>query len=281
MTTETFEISYNNDPGNVVLESNLIVRCSNDIYSKLMTYIDAVDIEISGMGYSSYADGIVTIEDLHVLPQECTGVETELDQKALAKFMEARHRSGDTRPINVWWHSHVRMGCFWSGVDQENALSLAENKDMFLSLVACKDGQVRCRVDIGKPFKLTIDKLRLNIDLPQPDNKAIDQWTKEAKSKVRVKTFKPSFTTTPKIWQSPARDTSFETNTCYRIVPAPKLIRMWDGTLKAADEKDNIPHDVWCHAHKDSVACERCDIISCKQCPLNTGIGIMDGIYGD
>jgi len=64
-------------------------------------------LEISGFGVSKEDDPF-SIVDFHTLKQECTGVETSMDDKACNQYMERMAKKGiaPNRCMRVWIHSH-------------------------------------------------------------------------------------------------------------------------------------------------------------------------------
>ena len=101
--------------------------------------------------------GIVTddlfIESVHLFDQSCTDASTELDPTALAKFLT---RCDQPEKVRCWTHSHGGMKTFWSQTDDECIEGL-ENESFLVSIVVNKAGDLKCRVDLYQPVRLTLD----------------------------------------------------------------------------------------------------------------------------
>lgn len=89
------------------------------IYSEILSYVNGCDIEISGMGQLKPHKGGYIVTRVHLPKQTCTGVTTEMNDMSLGKI-EYECEAGkyaDDGDLLWWWHSHVDMQTFWSGVD--------------------------------------------------------------------------------------------------------------------------------------------------------------------
>ena len=127
-----------------------IVFLLQDAHIKLKYFIDNVDGEISGLG-SSYVDKNenIVITDLILFKQTCTSASTKLDNDAQAKFLfELTKKKEDPSKWNVWWHSHARMGVYWSTVDTGTIDEHIGTIPYLVSLVANKKGEVLGRLDV-------------------------------------------------------------------------------------------------------------------------------------
>jgi len=134
------------------------------VYQKLFAYIRAVDTEISGLGLVSmqtFDDGAdFIIEDLFLLDQECTVSQTTLDPNAIGELMIQLIQQGvDLGKLKLWWHSHQKMTVFWSGTDNGTISQLGQ--EWMLSIVGNHRGQILARVDIYKPFPVTIHQIQI------------------------------------------------------------------------------------------------------------------------
>jgi hypothetical protein len=76
-----------------------------DVKQKLDLYVDAVTGEISGLGKAVVREHKIYIEDVYLFKQVSGGSETELDQEALALFMNEIMVRGDRmEEVKLWWH---------------------------------------------------------------------------------------------------------------------------------------------------------------------------------
>ena len=103
--------------------------------------------------------GVVTddlfIESVHLFEQSCTDASTELDPAALAKFLT---RCDQPEKVRGWFHSHASMKTFWSQTDNE-CIEALQNESFLVSIVVNKAGDLRCRVDLYQPVRLTLDEV--------------------------------------------------------------------------------------------------------------------------
>lgn len=105
----------------------LEIKIPQEIYDKIMHWVNKTDIEVSGFGkvVRDKETNTFTVVDAYLLPQEGGAAHTDIDEAGLARLMyQTREVPGDLR---WWWHSHVKMGCFWSGTDTDTIKSLGKN----------------------------------------------------------------------------------------------------------------------------------------------------------
>ena len=139
---------------------------NKEAYKKMFNYIDAVDTEISGFGKISItATGDILVEDVKIFKQTVSASETELSDEAIGNFLEELIALGED-PYNwkLWWHSHANMGVFWSGTDTATMSKLSANNDWQLSIVGNRKHELKCRVNIYKPFNYFQDDLKWEIE---------------------------------------------------------------------------------------------------------------------
>jgi hypothetical protein len=87
------------------------------------------------------------------------------------EWMRAQGWTGAETPMNLYWgHSHVNMGVFWSGQDEECIESFLNftGTGVLASVVYNKKGEWKARVDVGVGI-----------------GGNIEQWTKEAEMQVQ------------------------------------------------------------------------------------------------
>jgi predicted RNA-binding Zn-ribbon protein involved in translation (DUF1610 family) len=146
------------------------IKFENEAYKKLLFYVNNCDVEISGYGKSRVEKDEIIVEDVIIIKQKCTGTQTDIDDKATFEFFKERLDAGeDVKSWNVWWHSHVNMGVFWSATDENTAKNLSSGGNYLISIVANKRGEYLGRVDIfpknNSPFEIKIP-LHEKIDIP-------------------------------------------------------------------------------------------------------------------
>lgn len=155
---------------------------------KIQYWADAATGEVSGLGLIDNEDGKMVVREVYILEQECTGSDTELDPEAISKLMmEILQADKDPAKLKFWWHSHVNMGCFWSGTDDECAETLSS--EFAFSTVVNKKGESKTRLDLYEPFRITVDNIRL-LEITSEDENLKKQCEQDVKDKVKEKTWR-------------------------------------------------------------------------------------------
>jgi len=154
---------------------------------KIQYWTDAADGEVSGLGIVQIEEDRMVIREAFILDQECSGADTELDPEAISKLMtDIIKADKDPGMLKFWWHSHVNMGVFWSGTDDECAETLST--EYAFSLVVNKKKERRVRLDLYNPFRITVDHVRL-VELAEEDAELKEQCEKDVKEKVKSKSW--------------------------------------------------------------------------------------------
>lgn len=136
-----------------------------DVYRKMKDYTKAADGEWSGLGSFELGEHGPVVTDLHLLDQECTAADTEIDEKAACKLMYDLAVAGCDKPLNVWVHSHATMGVFWSQKDEQDGIGQMLGAPPFLvSIVMNKAGEMLGRVDVKEPVRFTMNKVLVVAD---------------------------------------------------------------------------------------------------------------------
>jgi proteasome lid subunit RPN8/RPN11 len=131
------------------------------------------------------------IEDIHLLKQTCSSVNTALDEQSVGQFLtEMVMKNQDTSKIKAWIHSHASMKCFWSNIDEDCISNLA-NSSYVISIVTNKDSDILARIDIFKPFHVTVNETMVDIYYPA-DEHLKKLCKKEFKEKVTESAYIPA-----------------------------------------------------------------------------------------
>ena len=164
-----------------------VVFITLEAKQKLDLYLELGDEEISGLGRVKKLNNCFLIHDIMLFAQECSASSTELDSKALDEFLLTEIENGrEVEDCKLWWHSHVNMGTFWSGTDDDTIEKFRNG--WCLSIVGNKSLAYRTRIDLFEPFRYTFDNVRLETILPASDDlKTLIEA--EIKEKVKVKTW--------------------------------------------------------------------------------------------
>lgn len=162
------------------------VFISPESKEKLDLYIRLCQEEISGLGFARVEGNDFIIEDIMLLPQEVTAGSTDLNNEDVSKFMVSLIKDDiDPSLIKTWWHSHVNGKCFWSSTDNNTIDRF--NNDWMVSIVGNHSGEYNVRVDLYKPFRVTLDELDLQIYRPEDlrlEAKIRAEITEKVKKKV-------------------------------------------------------------------------------------------------
>ncbi len=154
---------------------------------KIQYWANAASGEVSGLGLVENEDGRMTVSEVFILEQECTGADTELNTESISKLMtELLQNDKDPAKLKFWWHSHVNMGVFWSGTDDECAETLS--REFAFSTVVNKKGESKTRLDLYSPFRITVDNIRL-VEITQEDEDLKKVCEQEVKDKVEEKSW--------------------------------------------------------------------------------------------
>ncbi len=160
-------------------------------YSKLRTYINNVEAEVSGLGEIKVdrKDNKIIVKDVFLIEQEVTSSSTKLDPEGIMKFYHDRLKLNPKdrqRNYKLWWHSHFDFNVFWSGQDDKciNGLDNDTKRDNWLlSVVGNQDGELLVRIDLFYPIRMTLNHVPYTCDLlPEKAHKGL---VKEIKRKVR------------------------------------------------------------------------------------------------
>lgn len=127
------------------------IRIPRALYDKIFMYTNLMDREIAGFG-DVEVDKVAKeykITALRMYKQVVTATSVDQDEKSLLDAMEQAVLSGeDLSKIKFEWHSHVNMGVFWSGTDDECCKTLVNgSKTFFLFFVVNKKGELLARAD--------------------------------------------------------------------------------------------------------------------------------------
>ena len=155
------------------------------VMKRIMYYTQAADGEVSGLGTLIKDDkGRHVVNKVFLLEQESSGADTELNPEAISKLMtEMIGKNEDPATLKFWWHSHANMGVFWSGTDDTCAETLS--REFAFSLVVNKAREMRCRLDLYAPFRITFDGVKVT-ELIQEDQNLKEECEKEVKEKVKT-----------------------------------------------------------------------------------------------
>lgn len=127
------------------------------VQTKLGLYARSIDKEISGLGEIVFdkAQNMLRVEQLHLVPQKCSAADTELTPAGLQAFLAGfLQGNGNPEHLRFHWHSHVKMGVFWSA--QDDSFCRGWDAPWFAALVTNHKGEYLARLEVREPFVMTI-----------------------------------------------------------------------------------------------------------------------------
>jgi hypothetical protein len=122
---------------------------------KLDIYIRNVDAEVSGLGKVEIIDGDICVLDVALFHSENTPSETDICGESLSNFLvELIGKGEDIAKWRCWWHSHHKMGVFFSGTDTSTIEKLGVTFPWVVSIVGNQKREYDCRFDVFAPIHL-------------------------------------------------------------------------------------------------------------------------------
>ena len=165
---------------------DIAFKIDNEVYDKVMHWVDKAVGEISGFGKVELIDGVFYVTSAILLKQENTSASTEIDAGAVAKAMyEMKDEPGH---LNWWWHSHVNMPVFWSGTDMDTIQELGEHGWICATVFNKKEEMRSAYYQKGDDFlpKVFIDNVPTGRQ-SLLDIASMEEWDREFDEKVTVK----------------------------------------------------------------------------------------------
>lgn len=177
------------------------VIIKEEVYQKVMHWINKTDNEISGYGSLEYDKDTktFTVVDAYVLsPHDpdasqrergakgntsgSTYIDPVLEAKVVGRILKDKGPEAASMAVKWWWHSHVNMGCFWSGDDMAVMRSRASH-GWVLSTVFNKKKEHRSAFltysdVLGSPQEFFLDSLVTTIET-SIDPELIVKWDSE------------------------------------------------------------------------------------------------------
>lgn len=140
---------HNASPRGELLFKSPRVLITPDAYKRMCLYIDIAPKEVGWLGTVSQRDnGDFLIEEVFLVEQEVTSVETELSVAGREKLVLQLLANGDDEGIEranklrFWGHSHVRMSTGPSGTDENTMLQFgAEGQPWYIRGIFTKLGR--------------------------------------------------------------------------------------------------------------------------------------------
>ena len=168
----------------------LIIK--EQIWRRLLSYARAsaeLNVEVQGWGKAEWNGEDLILSQLYPLPKQTgNGVNTKIEpDSSMTKYvMEA----------NLHWHTHPKMGAFFSGTDVEDIKNILKGRTSIISLVLNEKGEIKGRLDYTAKVKIfNKEKMRqiteeLVIDI---QDEILEEVLDEVKSKVKKYEISPYY----------------------------------------------------------------------------------------
>jgi hypothetical protein len=150
---------------------------------QLQIWTDVADGEFGCFGITKHTEdtGAIRVVRFFLPEQVCSQSYTKPDKQKMAVMMTEMIRAGyNMGDLRCWAHSHADSGTFWSGEDEATIKEL-DNDDWYVSIVVNKAGATLARLDLYKPFRVTLHDIEV---VEQLDLKASADLVAELKAKV-------------------------------------------------------------------------------------------------
>jgi proteasome lid subunit RPN8/RPN11 len=122
----------------------------------MMAYILNCPTEINGFGYVEVQGGSLVVSEVFILDQSASATHVEIDPLVLAHHMDTMRQAGlNPSSMRFQWHSHVHMEAYFSPTDTANIDRWPGN--WLISLVANKQGEFSCRLDVFKSMRVGVE----------------------------------------------------------------------------------------------------------------------------
>ena len=145
-------------------ELSLLIK--EDVLEKIEQITRELKSEFGGLLFGFTQDNNIIIDDIKFPLQEVSSSSVDFDEKSILKI---RKESKDWDKFLGMWHSHNSMGAFFSQgfeADDSHIEFISNGKDITVFIVSSyknKSFEYKCRVEIRKPFKLSIDDIDLEV----------------------------------------------------------------------------------------------------------------------
>jgi proteasome lid subunit RPN8/RPN11 len=137
------------------------VNMTPSLMIKLDVLSSQYDSEIGGYLLGETKDGELVLNDLLLPDQSVTSTSVVISGKDQVNLLK-RYGAEKMKKIVGHWHSHAKMGCFWSGTDRENMQNIMSYKDYFVFMVSSNKNHL-CRLCIKKPITLEFENIPIEL----------------------------------------------------------------------------------------------------------------------
>lgn len=168
----------------------LQVFLTHELEQKLTYLTKHCNNEIGGVLLGNMNKGNLVIDDVIVPKQTVSGGHVDMNATAVADAIAPLIKKNPkiAQRVKGWWHSHYNFGTHWSHKDEETIESLVNFMNFCVSINTNQDGNILIRLDINKPFCLSLDEL--DYDVLHEKSEKIETWCKkEIEKKIEQKVY--------------------------------------------------------------------------------------------
>lgn len=173
------------DDDNIKIKLDVVMKST--FKDKIDWFTNNYDKEIGGFILGSIGEEIV-MEDLLIPEQEADSATIDISGKQQILMVKEYGKEVCQRIIGEW-HSHHSMSGFWSSDDEGLIKDWAEPRDISVFIVSSRKDGHRVRVEVRKPFKMSLDNLDYCVEFDENLEKFL---LEEIEKKVKKKEYKPS-----------------------------------------------------------------------------------------
>ncbi len=139
------------------------VYLSDNAWTKLCAYVDNCELEIGGLGKITTDGKDFFVSDVEIFTQTVTSAFVNLSAETLAQFQVEKMKAKESLvDYKFAWHSHAKMGVFWSQTDKDTMDGSTEFP-WLVSLVINHKHEMLARLDIFKPVHVHLDAVPVEI----------------------------------------------------------------------------------------------------------------------
>ena len=157
----------------------LVVTLQEKFKEKIDWISSHHDKEVNGFITGTIEKDSIILEDLLIPYQDADGGSCEVTGENIVKLR--KEYKDQCKKIIGEWHSHHSMGTFWSSDDEKVINDFSEPRETSVFIVSSK-GNHLVRVEVRKPFKISLDSLPYEIEASE--SKVGKILTKEIEKKV-------------------------------------------------------------------------------------------------
>lgn len=139
----------------------VVVHIRPSLLQKMEYISNNINVELGAYLTGEVKDGEIYLEEMMIPDQTISGTHVNITPDAQINL---RRKYGEkVFKILGHWHSHHKMGCFWSGTDLDNMRNIILNKKFFVFVVSSLSNHL-VRVSVRDPINFDLDNVELKIN---------------------------------------------------------------------------------------------------------------------